>query len=184
MRVADVGALRQQSPSPHIFVSLFYRRLVLWTLLWLLALTCVLTISSLLGLGGRFDFINMVVVFSSMLLLNAVWFFDININVNTEVWLQERGRKIFVSLLTLLSCVTSTFVMITFFQSRKAAPIDSLSTFDLLFCAILSSAALLYRYDTGWWRDAIIKYLGLCKMKATTRKETGMCFMKEMLAFL
>ena len=153
----NVGTVTQRPQSLHVFASLFYKRLVLWMLVWLLGLTCVLFISSLLG-TGKFDFINMAAIYSSMLLLNIVWFFDINVNVNTEVWLQERGRKIFVSLLTFLSCAISTFVMITFFQSKLAEYYHILSTIHLLFFAMLSSVALLYRYDSGRWRDVIIKY--------------------------
>ena len=74
-----------------------------------------------------------------MLLLNAVWFFDISINANTDVWLRERGKRLFLGILTFVSCATSTFMLSLQFQSKIVDPADALSSIDLLvrlFCRL------------------------------------------------
>lgn len=158
---------------PHVFVVLFYRRLVLWTLGWLALCCSIIYLSSFFGTGRfGFDFINAVVVFSSMLLLNAVWFFDISINANTDVWLRERGKRLFLGILTFVSCAMSTFMLSMQFQSKIVDPADALSSIDLLVCSILSTAALLYRYDSGWWRDATIKYPWALSQDGSEHKKT------------
>ena len=49
--------------APHVFVALFYRRLVLWTLGWLALCCSIIYLSSFFGTGRfGFDFINAVVV--------------------------------------------------------------------------------------------------------------------------
>lgn len=158
----------------HVFyVSLFYRRLVAWTLCWLGLLITILYLSSFFGTGRfRFDFINAVGVFCSMLLVNAVWFFDIRVSANTDVWLRERGKRLFVSVLTFLSCASSTFMVSLLFQGTIEDPAGALSSMDLLMCSVFSTAALLYRYDSGWWREAIIKYPWILSQDGSAYKKT------------
>jgi hypothetical protein len=122
----------------------------------LLVLTVVLYLCTVLG-SGRYDIISVLMIFSSMLLLNAVWFFDVSINATTEIWLKERGRRIMLGLAAFLSCVTSALMLSSFLRIRFPRAEEGVSTLHLLFAAILSMAILLHRYGSGSWRDVIIQ---------------------------